>query len=308
MANLSVRQLVPRIKGLINAINSGDDVSIESAVVRLSQSRRWLAPLALTVSALVMLFEGLRLVFTNWRLMALMVLPTFWLWLAMYDLRAHILRGRSFHHMYGGELWLACAAVILITIASYWLNTIMVFAVSEPPPHLVRPAYEKAVVHWRALTATGFGLGVVLAVAGLVVTRWRPAWFAVTLSIAIGLLMLAYLAGPSRILGVKPRMSRRDKLVTGAVTAMVSAALTLPGYVLARMGVFVMGFRPTPVFIFGLLLLIVGVTLHAGAGGAVKAVKVSTLLIAGSGGMRMQPGAAAETTGVIPPENDENPS
>jgi len=280
VVNHTMQNLISRIRGLISAIDSDDDASIEAAVLRLSRSRRWLAPLALSVSALVMLFHGLQIVFSNWRLVALTVPPTFWLWLLMFDLKLRLLHHREYHHLHGPELWLACALVVAVTIAVYASNAIMVFAVSSPPPHPVRPAFDKAVHHWRQIALTGFLLGTILAFGTLVVTRWRPAYFAITLSVGIALLMVAYLSGPARILGVNPRMSRRDKLVTTAVTAALSAILSIPGYTIARAGVFLMDFRP--LFIFGLLMLIVGITLHAGAGGAVKAVKVSSLLIAGS--------------------------
>ena len=65
-----------------------DDAMVEDAVLRLSRSRRWLAPLALAVGALAMLFEGVKLVFSNWRLTLVQVLPAMWIWLAMLDLKA----------------------------------------------------------------------------------------------------------------------------------------------------------------------------------------------------------------------------
>ena len=52
---------------LVRAIRDDDDEAIE-AVLRLSRSRRVFAPLAFAVGALAMLFSGLRLLLTNWRL------------------------------------------------------------------------------------------------------------------------------------------------------------------------------------------------------------------------------------------------
>jgi len=49
-------------------IRRGDDKAVEQAVLQLSQRRRWLAPLALIVGALLMLFQGVKLLYTNWRL------------------------------------------------------------------------------------------------------------------------------------------------------------------------------------------------------------------------------------------------
>ena len=61
-----VRQLVRR---LIAAIRDNDDRQVEEAVLQLARTRKVFAPLALAVGAFVMLFSGLRLLVTNWRLM-----------------------------------------------------------------------------------------------------------------------------------------------------------------------------------------------------------------------------------------------
>jgi hypothetical protein len=46
-----------------------DERKVEEAVLQLARTRRIFAPLALAVGAFVMLFNGLRLLVTNWRLM-----------------------------------------------------------------------------------------------------------------------------------------------------------------------------------------------------------------------------------------------
>jgi hypothetical protein len=53
---------------LIRRIRGGDDAMVEAIVVQLSRRRRVLAPLALAVGAVAMLFDGLRLLLFNWRL------------------------------------------------------------------------------------------------------------------------------------------------------------------------------------------------------------------------------------------------
>ena len=60
---------------LIRTIRDGNDAMVEAAVVQLSRRRRILAPLALAVGALAMLFHGLRLLLSNWRLTLIQVLP-----------------------------------------------------------------------------------------------------------------------------------------------------------------------------------------------------------------------------------------
>ena len=54
------------------------------------------SPPAFAVCAFVMLFDGLRLLVTTWRLTLVRILPTMWIGLAMVDLKAHVLRGKTF--------------------------------------------------------------------------------------------------------------------------------------------------------------------------------------------------------------------
>ncbi len=60
--------LVAQVKRLVVAIREGDEKTVESAVLALGQKRRLFAPLAFIVGAFVMLFDGMKLLVTNWRL------------------------------------------------------------------------------------------------------------------------------------------------------------------------------------------------------------------------------------------------
>ena len=44
-----------RIRELVDAVREGDDAMAEAAILRLSRSHRWLAPLGLAASAFAML-------------------------------------------------------------------------------------------------------------------------------------------------------------------------------------------------------------------------------------------------------------
>ena len=77
----------------MRAIQDNDEARIEEAVLRLSKSRRVFAPLGFAVGAFVMLFDGLRSLVTNWRLTLVEILPAMWIWVAMFDLKAHVLHG-----------------------------------------------------------------------------------------------------------------------------------------------------------------------------------------------------------------------
>ena len=79
----------------IQAIRDSDQATVNEMVLRLSRARPWLAPLAFAVGAFAMLFDGVRLVFTNWRLTLVQVLPAMWIWAAMYDLKLHVSPGTT---------------------------------------------------------------------------------------------------------------------------------------------------------------------------------------------------------------------
>ena len=124
--------LSARIGTLVRAIQDNDEAKIEQAILRLSKTRRVFAPLAFAVGAFVLLFNGLRLLVTNWRLTLVQILPAMWIWLAMIDLKAHTLHGKSFTVVRGPILIPAGLLVIAITVASFFLNAVFAFAVSQP--------------------------------------------------------------------------------------------------------------------------------------------------------------------------------
>ena len=205
--------LYARIGTLVRAIQDNDEARIEEAILQLSESRRVFAPLAFAVGAFVMLFNGLRLLVTNWRLTLVQILPAMWIWLAMFDLKAHVLHDKSFtvvrgpvliparpadHRDHGREL-LPQRRVRLRGLAT-------------------RPSRGPA--GRRAGTGTseddhGLGcvVGAMLAFSTFVVTRWGKPWFTISLGIVVGVMMVSYVAVPARLIGAKPpKQSRRDKL------------------------------------------------------------------------------------------------
>ena len=119
----------------MQAIEENDDTKVEEAILRLSRSRRLFAPLALVISAFVMLFTGLRLLVSNWRLTLVQILPAMWIWLAMFDLKAHVLHGKSFTVLRGPVLIPIGLAIVTLTVASYFLNAVFAFAISQPEQH-----------------------------------------------------------------------------------------------------------------------------------------------------------------------------
>jgi hypothetical protein len=271
--------VVARVLALVRAIRDGDPAMVEDAVLRLSRRRRWLAPLALAVGAFAMLFEGLRLVCTNVRLMLIQILPAMWIWLAMLDLKVHVLHGRSLHVFRGPIVIPLVLVIAAITAACYFLNAVFAFAIAGTGPPEIRPGFEEAKRHRHVVLASGFFVGLLLGFSTVVVTRWGHPWFALSLGIVVGVMMVSYIALPARLIGAKRTGSRRDKLVASAVSGALGAVVSAPGYTLGRVGILMLGIKV--LLIPGIIVLAIGFALQAGATGAVKAIKVSASLAAG---------------------------
>jgi len=279
--DVSRREVLARQgRALVRAIREGDEAQIEAAVVALSRSRRIFAPLVFAVAAVVMLFQGVRLIFSNWRLMLVQILPAMWIWAALLDLKAHALRGKEFHTWHGGVEALLVVAIALITAAAFYLNAVFAFAISERGTPEIRPAFARARRHLPVVAGIGLVVGLAFGLSAIVVPRWGRPWFAISLGIVVAVMMLTYVTVPARIVGIKPVGSRRDKLAAAAIGGTLGAIVCTPPYVIGRIGILLLGGAPV-VFAIGVLLLIVGLTLQAGATGAVKAIKVSAKLAAG---------------------------
>jgi hypothetical protein len=184
-----------------------------------------------------------------------------------------------------------------ITAASFFLNAVFAFAIADTGPHAIRPAVQRARAHLGIVLGSGAVVGVAPGYCTVVVARHGPPWFAISLSIVIGVMMLCYVFVPSRLTGAKPVGSRRDKLIARAVSGTLGAVVCTPPYVLGRVGVLMLGIRP--LLIPG-ILLVVGFALRTGPTGAVKAIKLSTSLIAG----RPQAHESAQPRAINPEPTD----
>ena len=278
----SLRQLARR---LIASIRDGDERKIEDAVLQLSKKRRIFAPLALAVGAFVMLFSGLRLLVTNWRLMLVQVLPAMLIWATTIDLKAHVLRGKEFHDIRGPVVLVLFAAAVLVTTAAFYLNAAFACAISRPGSPQLRTGFEEARKHARAILCWGAGTGLALGVAAILAPRWGLGWFALLLGTVLGVLMVCYVAVPARIVGLRTGKtanaapSGRDKMAAAAVSGIFGAVVCAPPYVIVRIGLALLG--SSALFWLGIATLVVGLVLQAGVTGAVKAVKVSAKLLVG---------------------------
>jgi len=264
---------------LIRKTRDCDDAMVETVVVQLSRRRRIFAPLALAVSAVAMLFDGLRLLLSNWRLTLVQVLPAMWIWAAMLDLKIHVVHSEPFDVRHGLVLIPILLGVVAITAASFFLNAVFAFAIARPGPPQIRPAFTTARSHAGVVLAWGTGVGLLLGFSTVIVVRWGLWWFALSLSIVLGIMMVCYVAVPARLIGVKTTRSRRDKVTAAAVGGALGAVVCTPPYLLGRVGILML--TSHTLFFLGIIFLAVGGVLEAGTEGAVKAVKVSAKLVTG---------------------------
>ena len=287
--------LSARVRSLVRAIQDNDETEIEAAILRLSQSRRLFSPLGLAVGAFVLLFDAVRLLVSNWRLTLVQILPAMWIWLAMLDLRAHALHGKSFHVIRGPILIPIDLVIVAITVACFFLNAVFAFAIAGSRPPQVRPAILEARRHQSPIIVSGTILGALLAFSTTVVTRWGRPWFGISLGIVVGVMMVCYVAIPSRLIGVQSASSRRDNLTTTAMGGLLGTIVCTPPYLLGRIGLLMMG--SDALLIPAIIVMIIGFGLQAGASGAVSAIKMSTKLVAGRGAIGAVPCSPATTEG-----------
>ncbi len=226
-----------------------------------------------------MLFQGVKLLFSNWRLTLVEVLPAMWIWLALLDLKVHLLHGKSFTVLRGPILIPIILAIAAIAAASFLLNAVFAFAIALPGSPDIRRGFTKARSHLRVVLGWGLLIGLCLGISVTVLPRWGRWWFAVSLSIIIGVMMVAYVSVPSRLIGLAKAGSRRDQVSASAIGGSIGAVVCTPPYVLGRIGVLMLGSHV--LFVPGIFVLVLAVTLQAGANGAVKAIKMSAKLASG---------------------------
>jgi hypothetical protein len=271
--------VITQFERLVTAIRTGDEAMVERTVLTLSQRSRWLAPLAMLVGAFAMLFQGVKLLFTNWRLTLVQILPAMWIWAAMLDLKAHALHGKEFHVLHGPLLSLVLLVIVGLTAGSFFLNAVFAFAISKPGELQIRPAFAEAQGHIRTVLTWGLLVGLALGFATMVVDRWGKFWFSLTLGTVVAFMMFAYVAVPARLIGLKSDRSKRDKLTASAVGGAVGAVVCAPPFALGRVAILMLGshtFR-----YLAIVLLAIAIVLQTGATSSVKAIKMSAKLVVG---------------------------
>jgi hypothetical protein len=266
-----------RVAATARAVADADPAAIESAARTFGESRRYLAPLAWAAGALVLLVRGIKLLLLNWRLTLIELVPAAWLWLIMWDLKQHALRGAAFRDLTVGGIVVVGVIAVAASIASFWCNTVFAFAISNPHP-LIRPAVAQARPHMRRLVVAGAALGVLLTIGAFVLPRIGPTWlFVLAIGGLYAVTLISFVAVPARVIGVKKqKLPPREALGRMTVGGALSAVAMTPGFLLDRLGLLLIGVPG--LHIVGFVLLSIGTALYAAGMSSVRAVKLSMKL------------------------------
>ncbi|WP_100351123.1 hypothetical protein [Luteimicrobium subarcticum] len=278
--------------------------TVEAAALRLGSSRRYLAPIAWAAGTLILLLAGIRLLIRNWRLTFIELLPAAWVWLAMWDLKQHTLRGEPFRDLHLPGMLALSALTVVISIAALWCNTVFAFAIENDPPW-IRPAARRANTAWRAIVVAGVAVGVVLAVAVAWVPRTGSGLlFLAVLGATLAIMLTSFVTVPARIVGNagrKKRLVLRETVGSWTASGALSAVAMTPGFVLDRVGLVLIGL---PGFrILGFVLLSLGTTLYAAGMTSARAVKLTVKLSPGGG-----PRATVDDDGTVDDAADDAPT
>jgi hypothetical protein len=266
-----------RLVQLTKAVADADAGEIETAVRQIGESRRYLTPIAWAAGASVLLIRGIKLLIMNWRLSLIELIPAAWIWVVMWDLKQHSLRGAAFRETsFWGTVLLGVIAIGMTFIA-IWCNTVFAFAVDSYPPS-VRPAARRTKSDLPTIAVAALVLGLLLTFAAIVVPKIGPTWlYVVTLGGVLSLMLINFVAVPARIIGLRrerlpPRQAVGNLLAGGALSAVAMG----PGFLLDRIGLILLGVSGLQ--LLGLVLLSIGTALYAAGMSSVRAVKLSMKL------------------------------
>ena len=107
-------------------------------------------------------------------------------------------------------------------------------------------------------------------------------------------------------IGMKTIHSKRDKLTVSVVGGAVGAVVCTPPYLLGRVGLLMLGSHA--LFIPGVIILAIGLTLQAVLTGAVKAIKMSAKLVAGNRPASSPDGRVDDPARMISPVRGDVPA
>jgi hypothetical protein len=271
------RERFEGVRRIVRGIIDADAAEVERATVEVSERSRWLAPLAFVAGAIALTVLGIKPLLVNWRLTLIELVPAAWLWMMMFNLRHHVVDGTQVHALH--PLWwiLVGAAFVGLAMAAFFCNAIFAVALGTGDKH-IRPAVRIAWSHWRLLLMWSLIIGVGHAVSVIWIARISPNAYAVAQTIVLAVALVTFISVPASIAGVRRRSAtRRDRVAKAAVGSTMSAVVSLPGFILDRVGLILLTVQNW--HWLGFVCLSIGVAMQLAATTSTRAVKLSTVLV-----------------------------
>jgi hypothetical protein len=263
------------LRSLAGAVRDADPTQIQHAIEGLGSSRRLLAPLGYVAGGFALLFDGLKLLVMNWRLTLIEVVPAVWIWITLWDLKAHFVRGREFYIVRGPLAFVVLALVVVIAVTAYACNAVFAFAVAGPQPPRIRPAFDLMLANRRLILGWGFGIGLAHGISTVFVARLGLVPFTISLGAVFVVMSVTFVSVPAQLIGyTKEKMPMKQKVSRAAVGGAMSAVLTSPGFILNRLGLLMLGVSILK--IPAIIVFSIGVALQAAATSGAKAVKLGS--------------------------------
>ena len=220
-----------------------------------------------------MLFQGVKLLVINWRLTLVEILPAMWIWAAMLDLKVHVFQGKQFHILRGPVLVPILSGNCRLDRRELLPERGVRFRHRRPGKPEIRPAFARRTnICDRSGTGDSWSVGARVRHDG--VPRWGKGGLHSVLSIVVGVMMLAYVAVPARLVGssrIDPEGTSHRHRRRGRIGALVCS----PPYAL---GGWPSSCRVAHLQSARRLLLVIAVVLQTGATTATKAIKFSAKL------------------------------
>jgi hypothetical protein len=255
-------------------MRDADPAEIEAAATQLSRTHRWLAPLGYVAGTLALIVAGIKPLFKNWRLTLVELVPATWVWFSMWNLKAHVLDGRSIHHFHG---WISVVGVLLMVTAAtiaFYCNAIFAFSIGGKQPPSIPSAAREANTHLKAILLWGLGFGIAHGLVSFVIAPLGSPWYTLSLLCVLAAMLVSFVAVPAALAGMKERRTRREKVGFAAIGGALAVVAVTPGFLFDRAGLLMLGVHSLR--IVGFALLSMGVALQIAGTSGVKSVKLSS--------------------------------
>jgi len=260
-----------------SAVRATDPSRIQEIVADLSGRSRWLTPLAYLAGTLAVVFDGIALLFTSWRLTLLQLVPAAWIYAMTWNIRSHML---AHQHPPLTHVALIAVGEMIAAQAAYWCNATFAFTLTQDGIPRISAAFAEARPHWRAISGLALATGSLQAVVWLVLPQWRLSVFWLALVTMFVIQVYLFVALPAWLLGVRKTGSRRERGLQSLTTGVLSGIAATPGYLLNRIGLLLLSVGA--LWWVGVVVVAFAAVMHVAASSSARVVKMSVRLRGGA--------------------------